>query len=1434
MKKQVNDFIMAGKFFGLLLVFMLLIATMPIYFGRAAAELDSEEVVSGMTLSDEESSAGDAVNEESLDEEQSDEETSGEEVTEEEATEEEEDTDEESSDEEISDEEELDEEAIEEEALAEEIPPELLVGTISGQIKLDACSDTGYGLHAGPTHTEQPLNAFSVYLFAANDLNNAITKTETDANGAYIFGDLMPGDYTLVIYDDYVSSVDMLLPDTITSNNKFTTELAGNDTAAYTETVKLAATQNIRFVDAVLTLAPLVTEISAIIDISENTNIDLIPTVGYMIKGLDNPKFTYSQIGLGQALAPQYTNGRLEFHANASGKTFRIIQSGIRTNYPDLSRPKFATCIINSIEVFPNVKNLTLILEDIDFGQTGYNDVYGGILLDSGSSVTILLGEDNKYAGRPTSSYIDNSIRTYAGTHLTIDSAVASGSSQGALRVESRFPLTPAIGGFKKAGETASVITINGGTINAINNVANSTGATIGGAGAGKDDHFTNLVYEACDGDVIINGGTVTATNNGRGAAIGGGGSNVFNKIAGAGRVKITGGTVTAINSKYGAAIGSGSVIIDADLSGGPQASTGGCTISITGGTVTATADKGAGIGSGLAGFNASPGVRDITIGSGANIKAYSSGVNIVNPAYPTIISQARPAIDASILSGDGYFANARLKEVIDNNIATTLKVYANGWGAELNTLELPAKYRCFAYTTDGSTRTDNIMAYNTSAAIGPVLHDDNDESLDIFSVNSLGGYNTHLGAYSTELANRAVLPVKFNRGNYHSVTEKYVDLNGKELATQSNVLVKADNYYERDLQVKRLPEIKGYAYAGHSWIGPQDTLLQGNPRKQITGDGMIIYYVYEVPKFKITEKYVNASGAAITGLADTTTTVSYGEDYKKATGITGYTYKGYKWFSAPNSSGSDFTASTDTFIEYNNVTENMTVYLVYSPNMYTVTERFVDVSGKEIAALSTPSLSYGSIYNPDVPLKIIEGYNYKGYVWDSLPGAPQEGKPSATITDHRTIYFVYEAKIYTVTEKYVDRYGVSIPGQQDTTTQVSFNNNYNKTIPGVTGYTYKGYKWTNAPDKTGSDFTQSTATTITYNNVKGDMTVYFVYDPNTLMITEKYVDRYGVSLPGKPDTTTTVNYGSDYSKTTKISGYVYKGYKWESAPDKSGTDFTASKEATITKSNVISDMTVYLVYEQIKIIEKYVNVQTNASLHEDTEAQTDANGYYAKKPLPEITDYSVLGYYIGETFTGPYTKGSEIPPTELLDHTTVWFVYGVNRTNVTVTKKVIGDYGDRTKDFTFKIYLKDENGDPVAPGTVFIYEGDGVFNTGNNGTFTQEAEGKTTFTLKHGQKVMIKEIPATYMLCIEETTYANYTASFKEDSGLTGDNNTGFILVGSDNRFFDFENKFEITPPSGIRDNAREAIVIMALAVLIISAGFALSKFMRRRLWTR
>lgn len=160
---------------------------------------------------------------------------------------------------------------------------------------------------------------------------------------------------------------------------------------------------------------------------------------------------------------------------------------------------------------------------------------------------------------------------------------------------------------------------------------------------------------------------------------------------------------------------------------------------------------------------------------------------------------------------------------------------------------------------------------------------------------------------------------------------------------------------------------------------------------------------------------------------------------------------------------------------------------------------------------------------------------------------------------------------------------------------------------------------------------------------------------------------------------------------------------------------------------------------------------------------------------------------------------------------------------NLSLDKKVTGDFGDKTKKFNFTIQLKDGAGKPVTgkyPFSGYATE-DGIAEPAG-GKLTFDKEGKTTLQLSHGQKITINDIPYGVSYTITEQKEKGYNTTY------SGKNQTGTIQTDTS---VSVVNHMEYVPPTGIGDTDTRA----AGGVAAVSAGAMLllltvSLFRRRR----
>ncbi len=343
-----------------------------------------------------------------------------------------------------------------------------------------------------------------------------------------------------------------------------------------------------------------------------------------------------------------YSDKEYDFTATSPG-TYQYFRLEITANQGDghmqLSEMKLITIPTASTEInaygpivvtpASATNELTVALRNEKVGADTYNltAVVGGIAYTlEKPSITFVNGKYYEITAKLTKqTTIDLSTVT---TDITIpDGFTLTGTLDGAHKISIAHGATVTLDNvtiegihsdwFPYAGITClgdATIILKDGTTNTVNGfdgafpgIQGAAGKTLtitgtgslnaasggSGAGIGSGAYSKNYPERAC-GDIVIEGGTITATTAGSyGAGIGSGDNGVC------GTITISGGTITATGGYKAAGIG-----------GGESSSCG--AISISGGTITATGGNfAAGIGSGCAAENKSASCGTITITSG-------------------------------------------------------------------------------------------------------------------------------------------------------------------------------------------------------------------------------------------------------------------------------------------------------------------------------------------------------------------------------------------------------------------------------------------------------------------------------------------------------------------------------------------------------------------------------------------------------------------------------------------------------------------------------------------------------------------------------------------------------------------------------------------------------------------------------------------------
>jgi hypothetical protein len=150
-------------------------------------------------------------------------------------------------------------------------------------------------------------------------------------------------------------------------------------------------------------------------------------------------------------------------------------------------------------------------------------------------------------------------------------------------------------------------------------------------------------------------------------------------------------------------------------------------------------------------------------------------------------------------------------------------------------------------------------------------------------------------------------------------------------------------------------------------------------------------------------------------------------------------------------------------------------------------------------------------------------------------------------------------------------------------------------------------------------------------------------------------------------------------------------------------------------------------------------------------------------------------------------------------------------------------------------MYFIGSDGEPLYIEEDIPYESldeSGVFS---NGILFLDTEGKTIFTLIHGQKITISGVYASSSIWIIAEKENAYQVSFTDSNmdineGIMENGyDTGVRLVGEDARTFDFEFELYIPVPTSVDiDTGMNALLLYSL--LAILAGLLIIEFNRNR----
>lgn len=184
----------------------------------------------------------------------------------------------------------------------------------------------------------------------------------------------------------------------------------------------------------------------------------------------------------------------------------------------------------------------------------------------------------------------------------------------------------------------------------------------------------------------------------------------------------------------------------------------------------------------------------------------------------------------------------------------------------------------------------------------------------------------------------------------------------------------------------------------------------------------------------------------------------------------------------------------------------------------------------------------------------------------------------------------------------------------------------------------------------------------------------------------------------------------------------------------------------------------------------------------------------------------------------------SEVKANASNDVTQGFTVTNTKLPELTITKEVGGKMGDKTKEFTFEISLKDKDGKPISGE--FSYKGistvDGVeAPEGGTLTFSSEGEnaGKATVNLKHGQGITLTGLPLDSTYTVEETNSGKYTVTYTVDEEALGKDATQATGTLNEDCDVKVTNTLDPVPVTGIVTKTPWIGMLTALLLILAAA---------------
>jgi len=230
----------------------------------------------------------------------------------------------------------------------------------------------------------------------------------------------------------------------------------------------------------------------------------------------------------------------------------------------------------------------------------------------------------------------------------------------------------------------------------------------------------------------------------------------------------------------------------------------------------------------------------------------------------------------------------------------------------------------------------------------------------------------------------------------------------------------------------------------------------------------------------------------------------------------------------------------------------------------------------------------------------------------------------------------------------------------------------------------------------------------------------------------------------------------------------------------------------------------------------------------------------FAARPIDKFVDWEIWTNVSGTGTGGTKSTETNNPLGRTITtntHVVGNFIPPPTTTTLSVSKIVTGDLGNKNFEFEFTVFFTDSNGGPLPYGMRFDYNGDIISGSGatapSDGTLVLDSEGSAVFSLRHGQRITIDDVPLDGNVRVVETFDPNYTTTFtdSENADVIRRGNDTEMLPMAAERTLNFTNGRDMPPPTGLGlGNVGAAILLPLIVIMTALIAYLICRNRKRK----